>query len=248
MTIGYQSDHYPCPYDTTSAYVDIRGIFSHCTGSSATAAPSLPTPSTLPVYGDSIMQLGNNDDTFPRYPLGSLQSGDVLTILLKFKLPTNAASTIYQIRLVEETSTDTFTTVGTQPTVTSSATDTFNADITITEMSNYVLTATYTLPADNLNLYLEVVSNDNPIASFRVYELVVTKKSGTSASSLLSGTDILRNPPTFTSTDYLFNLIYLEKVSDLTIRHSDSTLVAGKITVFPMDNTNFLIKSSPDAT
>ena len=100
MTIGYQSDPYPCPYDTTSPYVDLRGIFSHCTGTSGTA-PSLPTPSTIPVYGDSIMQLDNHDDTFPRYPLGPLLSGDVLTILLKFKLPTNAAFTKYQIRLVE---------------------------------------------------------------------------------------------------------------------------------------------------
>ena len=110
MTFGYQSDPYRCPYDTTSPYVDIRGVFSHCIDSSTTAAPSLPTPSSIPVYGDSIIQLSNKIDSAGRFFLPDIVTDHELTITLRFRHPTKATPFGYNVNImVEDTTGPTWT-------------------------------------------------------------------------------------------------------------------------------------------
>ena len=87
------------------------------------------------------------------------------------------------------------------------------------------------------------------IDSFRVYELTVNKRNITTnvASTVLQATDILRNGPAVSTTDNLFNLIYLEKISTISIRNTAMNL-ATDIMLFEMDSTFFLNTTYTDIT
>ena len=73
------------------------------------------------------------------------------------------------------------------------------------------------------------------VRSFVAYEIVAKKLTGSTFSTLATGADILRNP---TTTDYLYNLIYLSATSTIEIRN---TLSIENIELFQMrDSSTFL--------
>ena len=100
--MGTQSDPYPCPYDTSSTYVDLRGVFSHCVGSNTAATLPSITAATIPVYGDSIIQLSNKIDSAGRFHLPDIVSGIELTFTLRFRHPTKALPFGYDINILAE--------------------------------------------------------------------------------------------------------------------------------------------------
>ena len=72
-TIDYHSEAYTCPYDTT--YTDLRSLFEPCTGTT-TNLPSFSTSApSIPLYGDSLLQLADRFDAQPIFNLGSLTAG-----------------------------------------------------------------------------------------------------------------------------------------------------------------------------
>ena len=56
--ISVQTDPYPCPYNPNSAigYTDMANTFEACDIGALSPAP-LPANPTIPVYGDSLLQL-----------------------------------------------------------------------------------------------------------------------------------------------------------------------------------------------
>ena len=232
LTVGIQSDPYPCPYDTSSTYADLRGVFSHCVGSNTAATLPVITAATIPVYGDSIIQLTNKTDSAGRYILENIATNDVLTVTIRFRHPTGAGTlpAAYNVKIVKSDGAGTFTDV----IVLLTAEPIVESELIVKTVQ---WTSTETSASGNV-LFVEVTQNDGAaIQSFRIYELTVNKIVP-AAVTLVQATDILRNDVTAGGTDKLFNLIYLEKISTITIRNTapDGT----KIKLFAMDTTQFL--------
>ena len=98
------------------------------------------------------------------------------------------------------------------------------ANVTIEEAKPFVytidFTANFTSVAATSNYFVEVTQIDTtPPASLRVYELVVKKNSAV----IINATDIIRNGPEPSASDQLFNLIYLDQLSTITLRKTGSS-------------------------
>ena len=74
--------------------------------------------------------------------------------------------------------------------------------------------------------------------SFVIYELRIFKSTG---AEILKEVDIVRNP---TTTDFLYNLIYLNTTSTIRLWN---TLGVNNVLLFPMKSTNFLQTDVPAA-
>ena len=79
---------YVCPYDTSSNYEDIRSVFQHCT-SSTTNAPTISTAVSVPIFGDTLLQVTDHTDARPIYDLPGLTASQSVSIQLDFPRPTD---------------------------------------------------------------------------------------------------------------------------------------------------------------
>ena len=78
------TDPYTCPYDVT--YSDPRGIFTGCIGTTANAPTTIPTTApTIPIFGDSLVQLSDKTDTVGRYKTTGLSANDKVTFTIRMR-------------------------------------------------------------------------------------------------------------------------------------------------------------------
>ena len=81
-TYSYQStSEFKCPFD--SSYNDSRGIFEACVPGAADNVPSVPSSPSIPVFGDSLLQVADQSDAAPIHDLGVVEKGQVLKIRIR---------------------------------------------------------------------------------------------------------------------------------------------------------------------
>ena len=77
------TDPYTCPYDTS--YADPRGIFTGCTGTTGNAPTISTAAPTIPIFGDSLIQLTDKTDSVGRYKMTGLAQNDVVTFTIRMR-------------------------------------------------------------------------------------------------------------------------------------------------------------------
>ena len=99
--------------------------------------PDLPLPAkpTIPVYGDSILQLVSERDAKPRYHIGAVTTDERIYFQLNFTFPTGDTPSVFYLQLLSSPDTDTAPTV--LPTQPSGFGPAFTYEIPLTEKIVY---------------------------------------------------------------------------------------------------------------
>ena len=170
----------------------------------------------------------------PRYNLGNRVAGDRVYFTLDFLRPTDDAPSTFILQLLDSTRTP----VNPQPA-------NFDIEHNIPPSYKHQFRVDWNVTTPGI-YYVDVLSNKTlDPASFVIYELTVQVTSGSSLTnvpSIVSATDIIRNP---VANDYLYNLIYLSQTSTIKLWN---TFGNDRVAIFSMKASNFLQTNFPVIT
>ena len=148
------------------------------------------TAATIPTFGNSLSQLADISDSFPRYSIGTPAQNDIYNFQIQFPTPTATAPFNFTIRIVDNS----FNALGTQP-------SSFGTSGIFTiEPANF-FTFTWTVPSGlaAAEHFVEVYETetdsviDHPL-SFRVYQFTVSRNNAGVNTVPVKCADVLRNP------------------------------------------------------
>ena len=169
----------------------------------------------------------DDSDALARHNLGTLQANDRVYFTFDFLRPTEDTPSVFMPQILDNTRTP----LAPQPAG-------FGMTYSIPLTVQHQVTIDWNVTA-NGDYHLDVVRPGTDDAnSFVIYELRVFKSTG---AEILKEVDIIRNP---TTTDFLYNLIYLNTTSTIRLWN---TLGVDKVLLFPMKSTNFLQTDVPAA-
>ena len=219
--LGYESKTYSCPYH--SDYTDLRGIFKPCTAATPSNTFTIPA-ATGGIFGDSLLQLGDQSDARPTHDLGVLSQGQQVEVSVNFPRPTGKTPTSFKMTLLDQNNN-----------LVSPQTYPFGVRLSIDTVSPYKFFSTWMVPSSgSYKIRIDEADSTFP-TSFVIYDLFAKVTGG---STILQESDILRG-------NNLFHLIYHSSQGDLTL---GNTLGTTNIDLYRMEpGNNLLLILSPQS-